>query len=249
MRIRLVASSLVALAAVACFTPVGEPDYWSRVRRNADGGVLLSHDGGAGVSCLPVECKQHGTVNNAESVVLILSSLPWTSIARRTSACLEASADVPVERTVSIAASDVVLPQQCWQGTCANLTFQIAPAVSGVKCLDQFCSALMLSGARFRVRQTLRDQYPMNPRYVPVVEFLPPCGTPCGATELTCQNHHTCWASELDLCRFCEGRPHEECACLGKAEGAGCLLYKTNDLTCRGTCAEGECRPEEPACW
>jgi len=147
--------------------------------------------------------------------------------------------------------ADLAPPPECAQlGACAGTTFEVSPRAQGVSCLDHFCSTLMLSGARFRVRLVLRDAYPSAPRYVPLAQILPACEVPCEPDELRCAALHTCWAESMDYCRFCLAAPQEECACQGKLEGEACRVFRTNDLTCSGTCQDERCVVEvgQPNC-
>jgi len=244
----------VLLAGVAlslgCFTPVGEPEYWERQRRWGDGGrIWVEPVTGSGEGCPSIACRERGSASNVRDLVGLLSDQSWTVVARSTSVCRPASDDVSVRETLAVSAPDIPLPAICSTGACTSLGFVLAPGLQGVKCLDDFCSALMLSGARFRVRLTLLDQYPMSPRYVPLVDVMPPCDRGGAKGELACTPQRTCWESELELCRFCSLRPPAECACIGHREGTDCVLYPTSDLACPGSCRAGVCELAQPACW
>ena len=249
------------LFCAGCFTPVGEPDPWHRHR---DGGVEgdggLVGDGGSvvpvqpvipGPACPAVNCGSFGAAGSVEAVVGVLSVLPWRLVALPTSICLPASDDLPVSSTVSLQASDVTPPPVCgMDGICAGVVFRISPEAVGVTCLDQFCTALLLNSSRFRLRKTYFDQYPNSPRFAPIIEVLPPCGVPCHADQRSCDANHTCWADDLEYCRFCLDAPQARCACADHREGADCQVYLTNDLTCAGKCAAATCviNPGQPHC-
>lgn len=248
MRIRRLVWVLCVVAASesGCFLAVGPPE--DGFVPSPDGGLPIDpyhQDGGGGPGqpgCPAVSCSSYGDVETLESLVGIIYLQPWTTVAKATSACLSASNDVNVTRTINLRSSDVILPNQCLvSGACAGLTFRLAEGAQGVTCLDQFCTALMLNGSHFRVRLLVRDQYPARPRYVPVMEVLPRCDASCQSDELTCSVNHTCWADKVETCRFCQSAPQEKCACVDKLEGDPCLLYKTNDMTCSGACVAGRC--------
>ncbi|HEY3450148.1 MAG TPA: hypothetical protein VGK67_27590 [Myxococcales bacterium] len=243
-----VLATVGALLGAGCFSPVGEPDYWRYQRGRFDGGPDVEvRDGGGEVvvdprGCPPVACSSFGAVENVEGLEAQLSTLKWTVVARPTSVCLPASSDFSVERTVNLASSDIATPAQCLTpGACAGITFDLSEQAQGVGCLDDFCTTLMLTDARFRMRLILHDQYPDIPRYVPIAEVLPSCLVPCEPEQMRCSAHATCWADPHDFCRFCIAAPQEECACLDKLETEACVVYLTNDLTCTGTCRDDRC--------
>ncbi|MBI5542246.1 MAG: hypothetical protein HY901_00030 [Deltaproteobacteria bacterium] len=236
------ALALGTLFYVGCFTAVGEPDYWDPRRQ----GYLHPDGGGAfgpgGTGCPAVECSSYGDMESLDAVLEKLRGVPWPVIDKTTSVCLPASGDIPVTRTVSLRATDLELPAQCAPaGSCTGLTFKLSEGARGVTCLDHFCTALMLNSARFRVRLLVRDQYPTNPRYVPVVEVLPPCEAGCAQDEVTCGANHTCWPDLTEHCRFCLALPKEECACAGREESEACRVFESNSQSCAGKCIEGAC--------
>jgi len=244
-----VLAAVGVLVGVGCFSPVGEPDYWRFARPHTGdaGWEDLGADAGGGDvawprGCPQVDCNSYGDVEDVGGLLAQLATLSWTTIARPTSVCLPASNDFHVTRTVNISASDIPRPPLCsTPGSCAGLTFALSDGAEGVKCLDDFCTTLMLTGAHFRLRLVVFDQYPNVPRYVPIAQVLPTCQSPCAADELRCSAHHTCWRDSVEFCRFCLDYPQEECACLGKFEGDTCLFYLSNDLTCAGACTDGRC--------
>ncbi len=245
-----VVAAVGALLGSGCFSPVGEPDYWAYQRARHDGGVPVldgSADGGGGVvvgpqGCPKVACAAYGAVESIEALSAQIATLTWAAVARPTSACLPASSDLAVNRTVHLTSADIPLPPQCLApGACAGVTFLLSEKAQGVGCLDDFCTTLMLTNAQFRLRLIVHDQYPDIPRYVPIAEVLPSCRVPCEAGELRCMAHDTCWADPRDFCRFCVAAPQAECACLDKLEGDSCLYYVTNDLTCSGSCRDDRC--------
>ncbi|MGC4123018.1 MAG: hypothetical protein QM765_52295 [Myxococcales bacterium] len=256
-----VLASVLALAALSagCFSPVGELDYWTFQRARHDGGLPDFHPGdGGGIvvdprGCPAVGCAAFGVVDSIAGLRAQLATVPWTVVAKPTSVCLPASSDFVVERTVNLAAADIVRPSQCAApGACAGVTFLLSEKAQGVGCLDGFCTTLMLNNARFRVRLIVHDLYPANPRYVPIAQVLPSCTVACEADELRCSAHETCWGDPHDYCRFCLAAPQEECACLDKLEADPCLVYITNDMTCSGTCKKDRCvlnagQPDCPA--
>lgn len=249
----LAGSALIAALLAACFDPVAE-DRWHRPRDGGeaepDGGELAGADGGGGEpGCPAVPCRTAGSFASEADLLSFLQVLGWTTVARPTSTCLRASDDLRVSRTLTLKAADVALPASC--SGCAGVTFKLSERAEGVTCLDEpVCSALMLSGARFRVRQVLQDPRPVQSVLVPVVEILPPCEAGCMAPEIPCAQNHTCWGDEIDHCRFCRAAPHATCACVGKSETEACRLYLTNDLSCTGTCQEGRCvaNPGQSGC-
>ncbi len=239
---------LVGVAlSLGCFSPVGEPEPWARQRHWGDGGWIEPVTG-SGEGCPSIECRERGAAGSVRDLIGLLSDQSWTVVGRNTSICRPASDDVSVKETLALSAADIPLPAVCRSGPCTSLGFVLAPGLVGVECLDHFCSALMLSGARFRVRLTLLDQYPMSPRYVPLVEVMPACQSPCASGDFQCPHQRTCWASELELCRFCSLRPPSECACVGHREGEDCLLYPTSDLACPGSCRGGVCELAQADC-
>jgi hypothetical protein len=216
----------------------------------ADGG-FVGEDAGSGQGCPQLSCSSYGSSDTVESVVAILSEQPWTTIAKSTSACLAASDEIPVGQTVNLRATDVTVPAACQKmGTCSGLVFELGAGTEGVTCLDQFCTALMLASARFRVRMVLRDHYPLSPRYAPVVQVLAPCGTPCTALEVTCPTSQTCWSDAMEHCRFCLDGSAEVCACAAHGEGQSCTVFISNDTSCHGHCATGTCKidPNQTGC-
>jgi hypothetical protein len=184
-----------------------------------------------------------GSASTVDAVTAALDSLPWTTVSLPTSVCLPASGELSVSETITLPASDVNLPPLCSApGACAGITFDVSKEAVGVTCLDQFCTSLMLSGAHFRLRQVNYDQYPVSPRYAPIVQVLPPCGTACEAKQRTCEVNQTCWADDVEYCRFCVADTQERCACVSHQEGETCLLYTSNDMSCSGTCVSGSCQ-------
>lgn len=243
-----VVATLAATLAGACFSPVSEPDYWRFQQMRGDGGLVLVYpDGGSipivePIGCPKVACAGYGTVENIEGLKAQLSTLSWTTVAKPTSVCLPASHDFTTSRTINLAASDIAPPLECVvAGACAGTTFLLSDEAEGVGCLDDFCTTLMLTSARFRLRLIVHDQYPDIPRYVPIAEILPSCQAACEPNELRCSAHDTCWKSDLDFCRFCVAAPQEECACLGKLETDACQVFVTNDMHCSGTCRKDRC--------
>ena len=243
------------LAAAGCFSPVAEPDYWrwrKLIDQLADGGFPSDVDSGpGGPGCPHTGCGSAGNSSSLESVVATLAAQPWTTISKSTSTCLPTSDELSVSQTVNMRATDVAPPAQCAKvGTCTGLVFELSSGAEGVTCLDQFCTALMLDSAHFRVRMILRDHYPLSPRFAPVVQVLPPCGTACSATEKTCDTSDTCWPSAMDQCRFCLAAPAETCACADHGEGQGCTVYLSNDISCQGHCTAGTCKitPGQTGC-
>lgn len=207
-------------------------------------------------ACPTTTCTIGATIADAAALAATIDAMAeWTAVGPYTSGCLPASDDRPITGTVTLRAEDVALPSVCAnRADCrAEIRFVLRGAPAGVTCLDPetwfeftLCEGITVTDATIRLRTVMRDIHPSSfGNFAPVVEVLPACEAPCGATELACEAAHTCWDRPRDHCAYCLGGTNEACACWADgevaADGTACRMFVSGDVEVGGTCVAGAC--------
>jgi hypothetical protein len=207
-------------------------------------------------ACPATECMVGPTIADAQGLVATIDASPtWFGLTPYTTGCLPASADVPITGTVTVRGDAIAVPAECAARTdCRQaVKFVLRDAPAGVECLEPEhieCAAITAQDTTIRMRTVMVDVHPGEYNFIPVVEVLAACATPCGSAELACEASHTCWGNIRDHCAYCLGGSNEECACWTGSElasdGTECTMQVSGDAGFVGTCQAGACtRPSD----
>jgi hypothetical protein len=203
--------------------------------------------------CLARACANGSTIaSTADFVAAIDSSVRWTDVGEYTSGCLPASDDHVVDGAVTVRGADIPLPPNNMNGFAPETRFVLRDAPAGVTCGEPedlfdftLCESITIANTTIRLRAVVIDIHPAPGDLVAVVEVLPACETPCGATQLACEASKTCWNTERDHCAYCLGGTNEACACWRDGElepdDTPCEIFVSGDVVVGGTCRAGAC--------
>lgn len=201
--------------------------------------------------CAPA--KSIGTVADLQGVIQKMS---WSYVGRHTHQRMEVSVDLTIKSPLSLVVADIPLPKGCQNSKCPpSPGFDFSQAPSGVKCeahdSQQNCSKVYLPATTLRLRLSLVDRHPGIYYYIPLIEILPPCKTPCSSGEFRCKDN-TCWKQYSRYCQYCLEKEPKLCACQEskgkKPDKATCGYFISNDATCNGTCQDGVCHDPSNIC-
>ena len=205
----------------------------------------------------PLECPEPITITSSEDLVAVLAATSWDSLGEYTSGPLSITADLVVSGTVTLEAADLPIPQDCLdRSDCSPAGgFWVGAPVTGVvgegeaqgSCVTG-SARLTITDATLRLRPVLYDTHPCEYNFVPFVEVVGPCGSPCGEGAELCPYDGACYQAGATFCRLCTGGDKEACACWGPEgpldEGASCSYWQSGDVKCIGTCRQGTCAVE-----
>ncbi|MBN2113633.1 MAG: hypothetical protein JW785_05835 [Acidimicrobiia bacterium] len=206
-------------------------------------------------STLPdLECPEARPVIDSQDLIDELALLTWEGWGPYSSGVKPVTADLVITGTVALNASALPVPENCLsRPDCSpQAGLVLHPGVAGavgegdayIECADSY-ARIVLTDTTVRLRPYLRDTHPCAFNYVPMVEVLPPCGTPCSEGQGLCPVDGVCYSLGDAFCRLCEGGTKEECACRGPEgpleEGAPCSYWQSGDMKCEGRCRSGAC--------
>lgn len=202
----------------------------------------------------PPVCPDPVSVDSAEGLVAALAALSWEGSGAYTSGPLPITPDLVVVGTVVLDAAALPIPANCLEradcrpegafSTRMALPGAVLDGEAGLDC-GSGAARLTLTDATVRLRPLLRDTHPCRYNFVPLVQVVPPCGSPCAEGQALCPADGVCYEVGTGFCQACEGGSKEACACRGPEgpleEGASCSYWQSGDVRCDGTCRQGTC--------
>jgi hypothetical protein len=204
------------------------------------------------VPCQQEVCSTGAPIaSSADFVAAVDSSVPWTGFGEYTAGCLPASPDHVVTGPVTVRGADIPLPPNGANTFKPEPRFVLRDEPPGVICEEPehlfdftLCNRIVITNTTIRLRTLLVDIHPAPGNHVAVVEVLSGCEAPC-ADQRVCEQTHTCWNSERDLCAYCYGGTNEACACFVagqlQVDGTECEMFVSGDVIVTGRCVAGEC--------
>jgi hypothetical protein len=208
-----------------------------------------------------LDCPGPIAIASTADLVEVLADITWEGLGEYTSGLLSITPDLVVSGTVVLEAADLPIPADCLaRPDCSPQGgFWIGAPVPGVvaggdapgPCVVGF-ARLTLTDTTIRLRPTLYDTHPCQYNFVPFVEVVGPCGSPCGPDAELCPYDGACYRAGATFCRLCEGGSKEDCACQGSEgpleEGASCTYWVSGDVQCVGACRQGACESANSLC-
>lgn len=211
----------------------------------------VSHESGEEITC-----PQPQEIQTGYQINKILASLEWTPAGEYSSRPLGITADIRFPKPVTLNPGDIQPPQRCLdRPDCRHtVVLDMSRWVEGANCLEEepvlwlnSCKVVEFEQdtvLRFRVK--LLDTHPGEWNYIPTIELVPSCSTPCQSNQFRCALDNTCWDSFDQFCRICLGKEKEQCACQSPQgdlpDGSDCQYWISGDVLEAGKCASGWCR-------
>lgn len=196
-------------------------------------------------------CEPPQMIQSTDELLQFLTQIEWTPIGGYSNRLPVASQDVFIAGTLTLAATQIPVPQACLnRHDCrhdARLT--ISSSLSGVECQTNDvdgCETVSVTDTTVRFRGIMRDTHPSRWNFSPTLELLSACSAPCESGEFRCPIDNTCWSSFDAYCRLCGGQTKEACACHSPEgvlpDDSECHFWMSGDVIQSGTCQVGVCR-------
>lgn len=217
--------------------------------------LILACVGCAAVNSNPNDngavCGQPQIVQSTDEFVRFLTQIEWTPIGGYSNRLPVASQDVFIAGTLTLAATQIPVPQACLnRHDCRHdALLTVSSSLSGVECQANDvggCETVSMADTTVRFRGIMRDTHPSRWNFSPTLELLSACSAPCESGEFRCPTDNTCWSSFDAYCRLCGGQTKEACACQSPEgilpDGSECHFWMSGDVIQSGTCQVGVCR-------
>jgi len=207
-------------------------------------------------TAVTLTCPAPIEVDEAADLIAALAGLQWHLSGQQTSGLPALTPDLVVAGTVTLAAADIPVPEDCLaESDCFHVAAFVGQApgatLEGSAGPEWMATAarLTLADTTVRLGPQMLDTHPREYNLVPVVSVEPPCGTPCTEGLAMCPADGSCYAVGDFYCRRCEGRPAEECACRAPdgsvlTDGTSCEYWISGDWGVVGDCRQGVCEEE-----
>lgn len=202
------------------------------------------------------QCPDPIPIDDAADIVGLLAGMEWKGVGPYGGGVLPITPDLVVDGTVTVDGAAVPLPESCLgRSDCLHAVGFSGGALEGLA-LDGspegdfigLAGRLTLTNTTVRLRPVMVDTHPGPANYVPSVEVVEPCGTPCGSSAATCPADGVCYDTRGEssaFCLFCEGKGAQECACSATPgtvpDGEPCSYFQSGDVICSGACRDGTC--------
>lgn len=207
-------------------------------------------------SMVEMNCPPPQEIQSSDQITEILHSLEWTPAGEYSSNPLGITTDIRFSQPVSLNLGDIQPPANCLERPdCRHaVVLDMSRWVDGANCLEEepvlwmnTCKVVEVKqDTVLRFRAKLLDTHPGEWNYVPTIEFVPSCSTPCQSNQFRCALDNTCWDSFDQFCRLCLGKEKEQCACQSSQgdlpNGSDCQYWISGDVLEAGKCTSGWCR-------